>query len=60
MRTSVAAVTVSPVDNDFDVPAILSAALIVLAPIPTGVASPFEPAVLLIVATALFEDLQVA
>jgi hypothetical protein len=62
IRTSVAPadVTVSPVDIDLYVPAIVSAALIVVLPIATGVASPFEPTVLLMVATALFEDLQVA
>jgi hypothetical protein len=60
IRTSVApaAVTVSPVDIDLVVPAIVSAALIVVLPIAIGVARPFEPTVLLMVATGLFEDLQ--
>ena len=56
MDTSVAIVTVSvavPVMNG------LAVAVIVVLPAPNEVATPLEPAALLMVATAAFEDVQV-
>ncbi len=52
---SVAAVTVSVVDPD----TLPDAAVIVVEPAATGVAIPLEPAALLIVATAVLDELQV-
>ncbi len=54
-ETSVAAVTVSVVDPDM----LPDAAVIVVKPAATGVATPLEPAELLIVATPVLEELQV-
>jgi hypothetical protein len=54
-ETRVAGVTVSVVDADTP----LKVALIVVEPALTDVASPFEPAALLMVATPVDEELQV-
>ncbi len=52
--TSVAAVTVSGAEPE----TLPSVALTVVNPWPVDVASPFEPEALLIVATAVFDELQ--
>jgi hypothetical protein len=53
--TSVAGVTVRVVDPDM----LPDFAVIVVDPVATGVADPLEPAALLIVATAISDELQV-
>lgn len=55
IETSVAAFTVRVVDPEM----LPKAALIVVVPVATEVANPFEPAALLIVATPVLEELQV-
>ncbi len=54
-ETSVAAVIVSVVEPE----TLPDVAVIVVVPVPTAVASPFEPAALLIVAAAVLDELQV-
>ncbi len=54
-ETSVAAVTVSVVEPEI----LPDVAVIVVVPAATEVASPFEPAALLIVAAAVLDELQV-
>jgi len=53
--TSVAAVTVRAVDPDM----LPEVAVIVVEPVATEVAKPFEPAALLMAATVVFDELQV-
>ena len=56
METNVAGVTVSVVDPEM----LPTVAVIVVVPAATAVASPLDPAALLIVATPVLEELQVA